>query len=222
MSDLKYCFKICLLGNSRSGKSSYINKLLGKNIIDMEPTIGVDFNCHIISRNNNKYKFQIYDTSGLSNFYNITSNYYDITNIFFIFCDSSNYNDNNIIYWYNEILNHRKKNNGNLKDLKIILILNNFDLLDNKKKEKMEKMIKSKLKISDIYFISVINNDLLTLEEPLNYIIEYYSRLIKAGIVDDNSVKLYNLKDEDLNTPLIEKPTNKDDFDNTRCKCNIL
>lgn len=222
MSDLKYCFKICLLGNSRSGKSSYINKLLGKNIIDMEPTIGVDFNCHIISRNNNKYKFQIYDTSGLSNFYNITSNYYDITNIFFIFCDSSNYKDNNIIYWYNEILNHRKKNNGNLKDLKIILILNNFDLLDNKKKEKMEKMIKSKLKISDIYFISVINNDLLTLEEPLNYIIEYYSRLIKAGIVDDNSVKLYNMKDEDLNTPLIEKPTNKDDFDNTRCKCNIL
>lgn len=222
MSDLKYCFKICLLGNSRSGKSSYINKLLGKNIIDMEPTIGVDFNCHIISRNNNKYKFQIYDTSGLSNFYNITSNYYDITNIFFIFCDSSNYKDNNIIYWYNEILNHRKKNNGNLKDLKIILILNNFDLLDNKKKEKMEKMIKSKLKISDIYFISVINNDLLTLEEPLNYIIEYYSRLIKAGIVDDNSVKLYNMKDEDLNTPLIEKPSNKDDFDNTRCKCNIL
>lgn len=221
MSDLKYCFKICLLGNSRSGKSSYVNKLLGKNLSDIEPTIGVDFNCHVINRNNNKYKFQIYDTSGLSNFYNITSKYYDITNIFMIFCDSSNYNDNDFIYWYNEVSNYKKLKDS-LKDLKIILILNKFDLLDNKTKDKIEKMAKTKLKINDMYFISVSNNDVLTLEEPLNYIIEYYSRLIKAGIVDDNSVKLYNVKEDDLNTPLIKKPTNNDDFDNTKCKCNIL
>jgi small GTP-binding protein len=190
---------------------------VGRDISEIEPTIGVEFNCYMIEHNRNKYKFQIYDTSGLSNFYNITSTYYDTTNIFFIFCDISSHKDNNFLYWYNEVLNFKKKMNTS-KDLKIVIIFNKTDLLDNE--EKMKKIIKSKYKIDDIYFISSLKDDFSKLDMPFKNLIDYYSKLIEKNIVDEKSIRFYNLRDINLKTPLIEKPII--DEENTKCKCSIL
>ena len=200
MSELKFCSKICLLGNSRSGKSTYINRLIGNNssIVEIEPTIGVDFNCHVIEKNNYKYKFQFYDTSGLPNFYKITANYYDITNIFIIFIEVKNSKESDLSYWYNEIKNH-KKNKNLLNNLKVIIIANKIDLFDNNfTQEKFMKSYKSKFKS------------------------------LNAELYDQDSIKLY-ISSENIKTPLINNNDNyrEDNSDNNEnntccCRCSIL
>lgn len=232
MSELKFCSKICLLGNSRSGKSTFINRLIGNNssIVEIEPTIGVDFNCHVIEKNNYKYKFQFYDTSGLPNFYKITANYYDITNIFIIFIEVKNSKESDLSYWYNEIKNH-KKNKNLLNNLKVIVIANKIDLFDNNfTQEKFMKSYKSKFKSlnTELFLISTKYSHISDLEKPLNYIIEYYSNLINAGLYDQDSIKLY-ISSENLKTPLINNNDNyrEDNSDNNEnntccCRCSIL
>ena len=229
MSNYKYCFKICILGNSRVGKSTYINRLIENPIstFEIEPTIGVDFNCHVIEKNNYKYKFQFYDTSGLPSFYKIITNYYDITNIFIIFIETKNSKETDLSYWYNEIKNH-KNEKDKINKLKVIVIANKIDLFDNDfTQEKFMKSYKSKFKSlnAELFLISTKCSHISDLLKPLNYIIEYYSNLINAGLCDYDSIKIYQ-NEEGLKTPLLcptdNNNVNEDENDKRCCKCSIL
>ena len=41
-----YYLDICILGNSNSGKTAFVNRLLGNNkYYNISPTIGVEFSC---------------------------------------------------------------------------------------------------------------------------------------------------------------------------------
>jgi small GTP-binding protein len=225
MSNLKYNFKICILGNTKTGKSCYLNSLTKKQYLtEIEPTIGVDFQCYILNYNNDDYKFQCYDMSGLPSFYKIVNNYYEITNIFFIFIDPINFKEDYLLFWYNGITKHKQS----LDNIKILVIVNKCDLFsDPTYKEKFynkHKKIFKNLKL-EVFFIS--SKNFVSLEEPLIYIINHYNKLIKNGLIDLKSIKIYNnSKENDINEPLLQYEeidlTDKTK-DETKCKyCCIL
>ena len=116
---MNYLFKICLVGDSRTGKTTFIESLV-KNFYyeSKEKTVGIDFFTYIID----DVKFQVWDTSGNIMFIGIVRSYFnDASGILLFFSDKKSFD--NIDYWIEEI---RKIN----KKCKIILIqsASDFDL----------------------------------------------------------------------------------------------
>ena len=74
----EYLYRIVILGDSCSGKTSFMNKYISNEhkIINL-PTIGVDFNARIINGpENKKIKVHLWDTSGNKNFRSIARSYF--------------------------------------------------------------------------------------------------------------------------------------------------
>ncbi len=116
---MNYLFKICLVGNSGTGKTTFIESLV-KNFYyeSKEKTVGIDFFTYIID----DVKFQVWDTSGNIMFIGIVRSYFnDTSGILLFFSDKKSFD--NIDYWIEEI---RKIN----KKCKLILIqsASDFDL----------------------------------------------------------------------------------------------
>lgn len=116
---MNYLFKICLVGDSRTGKTTFIESLV-KNFYyeSKEKTVGIDFFTYIID----DVKFQVWDTSGNIMFIGIVRSYFnDASGILLFFSDRKSFD--NIDYWIEEI---RKIN----KKCKLILIqsASDFDL----------------------------------------------------------------------------------------------
>lgn len=116
---MNYLFKICLVGNSGTGKTTFIESLV-KNFYyeSKEKTVGIDFFTYIID----DVKFQVWDTSGNIMFIGIVRSYFnDASGILLFFSDKKSFD--NIDYWIEEI---RKIN----KKCKLILIqsASDFDL----------------------------------------------------------------------------------------------
>lgn len=108
---MNYLFKICLVGNSGTGKTTFIESLI-KNFYyeSKEKTVGIDFFTYIID----DIKFQVWDTSGNIMFLGIVRSYFnDASGILLFFSDKKSFD--NIDYWTGEI---RKIN----QKCKIILI----------------------------------------------------------------------------------------------------
>lgn len=114
-----YLFKICLVGDSGTGKTTFIESLV-KNFYyeSREKTIGIDFQTYTID----DIKFQIWDTSGNIMFIGIVRSYFhDAAGILLFFSDKKSFN--NIDNWIEEI---RKIN----QNCKIVLIqsVSDYDL----------------------------------------------------------------------------------------------
>jgi len=88
----QFIFKIILIGDSNTGKTSLINRYINKRFEDKyHCTIGVDFLMKKIYIDNTLIKLQIWDTAGMEKYKQITSSYYrgaqacivvfDLTNI---------------------------------------------------------------------------------------------------------------------------------------------
>lgn len=113
---MNYLFKICLVGDSRTGKTTFIESLV-KNFYyeSKEKTVGIDFFTYIID----DVKFQVWDTSGNIMFIGIVRSYFnDASGILLFFSDKKSFD--NIDYWIEEI---RKIN----KKCKLILIQSESD-----------------------------------------------------------------------------------------------
>ena len=116
---MNYLFKICLVGDSGTGKTTFIESLI-KNFYyeSKERTIGIDLLTHIIDG----VKFQVWDTSGNIMFIGIVRSYFkDASGILLFFSDKKSFD--NIDNWIEEI---RKIN----QKCKIILIqsASDFDI----------------------------------------------------------------------------------------------
>lgn len=74
----EYLFRIVILGDSCSGKTSFMNKYISnETVITHLPTIGVDFNAKIFNGPENKrIKLHLWDTSGNKNFRSIARSYF--------------------------------------------------------------------------------------------------------------------------------------------------
>lgn len=72
-----YLFKICLIGDTKVGKTNYLNRLT-RDLYnpDSKPTIGVDFSNKSMEMKGKTVKAQIWNTAGLDQYRAITSAYY--------------------------------------------------------------------------------------------------------------------------------------------------
>ena len=107
-----YIFRIILIGDSSSGKSSFLTRFC-TDIFDPNSgnTVGVDFKTKLVKLEDGKIaKFQIWDTAGQENFYSICKNYYHYTAAAFLFYDITNKESfDNVPKW----INRAKENNKN-------------------------------------------------------------------------------------------------------------
>lgn len=102
---MNYLFKVCLVGNSGTGKTTFIESLV-KNFYyeSKEKTVGIDFFTYIID----DVKFQVWDTSGNIMFIGIVRSYFnDTSGILLFFSDKKSFY--NIDYWVEEIRKINKK-----------------------------------------------------------------------------------------------------------------
>jgi Ras-related protein Rab-18 len=73
----KATFKLLLIGDSGTGKSSLLLKFTDDTFTeDAQATIGVDFKVKQVIVNSNVYKLTIWDTAGQERFRTLTSSYY--------------------------------------------------------------------------------------------------------------------------------------------------
>jgi Ras-related protein Rab-1A len=90
-TDYDHLFKVLIIGDSGTGKSSLMLRLVDDTFINSYiSTIGVDFKIHTILHNNKIIKLQLWDTAGQERFRTITSSYYRGANGVFIIFDLTN------------------------------------------------------------------------------------------------------------------------------------
>ena len=118
--------KFILVGESSVGKSNLLFRFTnGKFREDHHPTIGVDFESREIILDNEKYKIQLFDTSGLQNFREIVCSYYEkCACALFVYDINKKESFDNINGWIADC----KKNNSDA--ILMVLVGNKCDLED--------------------------------------------------------------------------------------------
>lgn len=121
-------FKILIVGDSSSGKTSMLDRLVNKQFTSSYiSTIGIDFNVKTIKLDDNaKIKLQIWDSCGQERFRSLTRSYYRNSSAFIICYDISNSKSfQNAKFWIDEIEKYVDD-----KDVIKILVGNKNDLED--------------------------------------------------------------------------------------------
>ena len=155
--------KIALLGDSNTGKTSFLNILNEKNIANMTSTVGIENTIFYAYIKNKKYKIKIVDTAGQENFRSLTSNYIKDMDGFLLFFDVTNeLSFNSIDYWKDFI------NNNNLSK-EIILLGNKIDESDNREVKKNK--VKEYAENNNIKYIECSCKAHINIYEILNEII---------------------------------------------------
>lgn len=118
-------FKVIMVGNSSTGKTSIINRYFDGYFNDSIPsTIGVDYRVKpIITKDGKKVKINIWDTAGQERFRSIINSYYRGVNIVIIVFDiSEKFNVKQLDQWFDDIKRYC------FTDPKIVLVGNKIDL----------------------------------------------------------------------------------------------
>ena len=120
-------YKVVLIGNSSVGKTSLVNRIIYKRMLDItNPTIGASFMAHtLLTNKNEKIRLNIWDTAGQERYRSMVSLYYRDVDICMLIFDISNFSVKDIEYWIKE---YTQTSN---KKAKIILVGNKADLLQN-------------------------------------------------------------------------------------------
>lgn len=123
INDCSMLLKIVLTGDSKTGKSSFLTRILKNEFnIETKSTIGVEFGRKIVNINGTNICIQIWDTAGQERFRAITSAYYRGAHGVIVLYDiSSRSSFDNVDKWVNEIRNH-------VPDVNIVLVANKIDL----------------------------------------------------------------------------------------------
>lgn len=128
MCDKEINIKTIIIGDTYSGKTSILNRYINHYFnTSFMATIGVDYYKNELIKENTKYKFTIWDTSGQEKFNSIITSYYrDTGAVIFVF-DLTNYNSFlNIKNWIARVELYSKN-----KIIKI-LVGNKCDLVNDK------------------------------------------------------------------------------------------
>lgn len=100
---------VCILGFGNSGKSTFVNKILGSKRCIISATIGVEYNSKKVYYKGKQFRWQIWDCGNFSSYHKFLNTYIKRSHIFLVFLDLSSpiYGQNidhciNTIYDYNE------------------------------------------------------------------------------------------------------------------------
>ena len=127
----KFIFKIILIGDSGTGKTSLINRYIYNNFHEKYLcTIGVDFMMKkVVLDDNTVIKLQIWDTAGMEKYKQITSTYYrGAQGAIVVFDLSSQTSFNSVSKWVNDF---KQISNPNYHQT-IYIVGNKNDLVDKR------------------------------------------------------------------------------------------
>lgn len=104
--------KICIIGDSNSGKTALLDRYINKTYKDpYSLTVGVDYMTDIYSLGNKKIRSQIYDFSGIDKFRDVIISYIKKINGFILSYDISNrISFERLDYWYGLIKQYAPNN----------------------------------------------------------------------------------------------------------------
>jgi small GTP-binding protein len=103
-------FKYIIVGNSGTGKTTFLQSLTDKIIKEEKSTIGVDYRVKRLSLYGKKVTTHIWDTAGLPKYHHHITAYYRNFVCAFILYDITNQESfNNLDYWLNDIKGHGSK-----------------------------------------------------------------------------------------------------------------
>ena len=136
----KLWVKIVLAGDSKVGKTTLAQAMIGKKVIDPEMTLGVDF---VVKRiENTTIYISIFDLGGHKRFEKFRDLYYAGAMAIGLVFDLNNPESlKDIILWAEEMEKAKKTAKGNLFQ-EIVLIGNKKDLLQMVSDKKIESMIR--------------------------------------------------------------------------------
>ena len=191
--DTKY--KLVILGDQNVGKTTYFNKLLGKDdSIVPSSTIGVDFGSFTKQIDEKNVKICIWDTAGQEAFQSIIRSYFkEIAGAIIMFSVSNSKSLENIEKWIQMIEYENKCNHKH----PILLIGNKNDNPIMYDKKLLEKILKDKNIL--YYETSCQKNNQYDLEEKI-------LELIKKTKQSNNCLGIKNYSKEET---IIKKKPNK-------------
>jgi small GTP-binding protein len=150
-----YVIKLILLGDSATGKTSFLNRFVNEDPLgEYETTIGVDFQAKTILSAGGRYmRLHLWDTAGQETFRSIVSSYYKCVAGAIIFFDITNRQTfQNVSHWLTEF-----RNKNTLYQLPIIIVGNKKDI--DKREVSFQEATKYANENEAIYTeISVKNN----------------------------------------------------------------
>ena len=131
--------KVILLGDSNVGKTSILNCLEQKDILERK-TISLEYFNYNIKINNLVIRMQIWDTVGQEKFNSITANYYKTTEVaIFVYAINDINSFNNIKIWLEQLNDKKGSTNDNVEEIREKMMLK--ILLGNKKDLEKERKV---------------------------------------------------------------------------------
>lgn len=187
---IKSSVKITLLGQSSTGKSSLVGRLVNNNFYpNLESTIGASF----MTLKIDNIKYDIWDTAGQERFLSIAPMYYRNSDINLLVFDVSDLETiDRLVYYMEKIIYDLTLNQH------IIIVGNKTDLIDNDEIKNIDKLVKNKFskyydfdkQISYIYTSAKENNNCMELLESIKDI--SYKIAQENSDFNDNNIKLFN------------------------------
>jgi len=128
-NDYGYLFKVVMIGDSGSGKSSVLLRFADNTFLDnIMSTIGVDFKSQTLKIGEENIKLQIWDTAGQEKYRTITSTYYRAAQgVVLVFDVTSEESFQNTKKWFSDLEKYTEKS------VYKILVGNKADLTDQRK-----------------------------------------------------------------------------------------
>jgi small GTP-binding protein len=181
MENKKKIYKVVLVGDTYTGKSTLIRNYLNYDIKNISPTIGLEF--YSITKNieGNIVKYNFYDTSGNISYYNICKNYLKNYDALIIIFDISKKNAIENLYNLKKII---FENNKNFIFFPMLLIGNNIKNIKNINDEIIKNFAQNNLMI--YYEIDIIKCK-NTLIDIIDIFLEniYNNNKIQSNIINN-------------------------------------
>ena len=178
--------KTIIIGDTYGGKTSILNRYINKNFSHLfMATIGVDFYKSLIIKNNNKYKFTIWDTSGQEKFNSIIRTYFRDVGVIIIVFDLTNYNSFlNLRNWI-ETIDLYESN-----DIVKVIVGNKCDLEKEKKVNFNEA--NDFCKRNNIIYIETSAKENINIDKIFNNVVEIIDTKIMNNESLNKNIKVMN------------------------------
>ncbi len=203
-------FKILLIGDIGTGKTSIMNRLVhNKFVVHYKSTIGVDFAVHTINKNDMTIKLQFWDLAGQERFGSQTRIYYaNASGGFIVFDITRNSTFEGLKKWKIDLDNKAKLDNTD-EPIPVILIANKIDMYENldgdeyddkkycgKNEEDMDRFCKE-FGFVGWFPVSAKNNT--NIKEAVDSLVDVVLENEKRFAIEESDSSNENKKNVDLN-----------------------